>query len=242
MIDRLRNLAVKSSGSALLSTDIKRIETLTAIFANTVIAIILMATVFIILSEFGINIAPLLAGAGIIGIAVGFGAQSLVKDLFAGMFILLENQFGLGDIIQVGGATGQVEQMTLRTVSLRDQDGRLHIIPNSEAGRVIVYTHGWSCMNLNLEVAYNTNLDAAFEAIEITSQKFYAAHPDLLMEAPRNLGVDVFSDKGMVLKVLAKTYPQKQWESARLYRKAIKEAFDKAGIVMSTIFPPVHAS
>lgn len=230
LIRKYRKISLSRSDLTALDANTKRVETITAILRNATYVVVILATLFIVLSEVGINIAPLLAGAGIAGVAIGFGAQSLVKDLFYGFFILLENQFGIGDVIQVGDSTGQVEGMTLRTVMLRDLDGRVHIIPNGEVNRVVVYTKGWSRMNLDIEVAYQTDLDKAFDVINMVSQEFYKTHTDALLEVPEILGVEYLGANGIGIKVVAKTLPQKQWDMSRYYRKAIKEAFDKANI------------
>lgn len=229
MINKWRDVSVPAD-QIVPDSNTKRIETIAAILRHVVVVVILVVSLLLVLSELGINLAPLLAGAGIAGIAIGFGAQSLVKDVFYGFFILLENQFGIGDIIQVGDSAGVVERMTLRTVSLRDLDGRVHIIPNGDINRVIVYTKEWSRMNLDLTVAYDTNLDKAYQVILDTGRRFFRERPDLLLEEPQILGVESFGDNAIAIKVVAKTFPIKQWEASRTFRKWIKEAFDAAGI------------
>jgi moderate conductance mechanosensitive channel len=230
MIEKYRRLSAPPPEAPILDGSSKRIETVCAILRNATMVIVMVTTTFMMMGEIGLNIAPLLAGAGIAGIAIGFGAQSLVKDLFYGFFILLENQFGIGDVVQVGDSRGQVEQMTLRTITLRDLDGRVMIIPNGEINRVTVYTCEWSRMNLNLKVTYDTNLDKAYAVIEAAGKTFYKRNKDLVMEAPHVLGVEALEDSGVVIKVVAKTWPQKQWDTARAFRKVIKEAFDAEGI------------
>lgn len=229
-VEKYRQLAIRNTEDPVLDAQGKRAQTLTAILRNIAIVTVMITMMFILLAEIGINIAPLLAGAGIAGIAIGFGAQSLVKDLFYGFFILAENQFSIGDVIQVGDSTGLVEQMTLRTVLLRDLDGRVHIIPNGEVNKVIVYTKEWSRMNINLEVGYASDIDEVFQVIEQVNKLFYKQHKKLLLETPEILGVESLGANGIEIKVIAKTLPLKQWEISRQYRKAIKEAFDKAGI------------
>lgn len=229
-IEKYRRLATPSTENGLLSARAKRLETLTGIMKNVTTVVILLVTLFILLSEVGINIAPLLAGAGIAGIAIGFGAQSLVKDLFNGFMILTEDQFSVGDVIKVGESQGQVERMTMRTVSLRDLDGRVHIIPNSEVNRVVVFSKDWSRMNLDLEVAYQTNMDEAFTVLQEVNKAFYKAHKDMLLEEPQIMGVETLGANGITIKVVAKTLPLKQWDISRLYRKRVKETFDQAGI------------
>lgn len=242
MVSKYRKILISNLDNQPYDPNAKRIETISAILRNAAGVVTFLITLFMILSEVGINIAPLIAGAGIAGIAIGFGAQSLVKDLFSGFFILFENQFGIGDIIQVGESSGQVEQMTLRTVHLRDLDGRVHIIPNGEIHQVIVYTKDWSRMNLNVEVAYRTNLERAFALMKEINQQFYQQHPDLLLEEPELLGVESLGSNGISIKVVGKTLPLKQWEAARCYRKAIKEAFDQAGIEIPFPQRVVHVS
>jgi small-conductance mechanosensitive channel len=208
----------------------KRVNTLVAIFQSISLVLILLTATLTVLSELGVNIAPLLAGAGVVGIAIGFGAQSLVKDLFYGFFILAENQFGIGDVIQVGESIGLVEKMSFRIVTLRDLDGRAHIIPNGEITKVIVFSKEWARINLNISVSYETDLDHAFTVIEAVGLQLHQDWPDLLTEAPQVLGVEELGDNGVIIKVIGKTQPLKQWDVSREYRKRLKKAFEDAGI------------
>ncbi len=235
LIDKYRRILLANPKLAIITQDTKRVETLTEIMRNALFVVISLLGLVMILSEVGINIAPLLAGAGIAGVAIGFGSQSLVKDLFYGFFILLENQFGIGDVVQIGTSTGKVERMTLRAITLRDAEGRVHIIPNGEATRVIVSTEGWSVLNVAVEISPQASLDHAFEVIEALNRQFFEQHLERMIEMPQLLGVDDFGPKGPILRITAKTQTQQHWELARRYRKALKEALDKADIPIMTV-------
>lgn len=235
-IDQYRKLLLRNE--AAHSAEAKRVATISLLLKNALLIVGVVFSGYLILTHAGVNLAPLIAGAGVIGVAVGFGAQNLIKDWYYGLFILLENQFVIGDTIQIGTVTGTVEKLTLRTVALRDLSGRMHIFPTSEASKVIVYTHGWAAMNLNVEVDYKTNLDHLFQVIAAVNEQISNDYPHLLIDKPENFGVEDFGQKGLVVKIVAKTPPQKQWELTRLYRKHLKDAFDASGIEIPVI-PPV---
>lgn len=210
----------------------KRAETLVRIFVFCCRITIIAIAVFMVLEELGIDIAPLLAGAGIVGIAIGFGAQSIVKDFFSGFFILLENQYRVGDVVKIGTLAGVVESINLRTTILRDLAGVLHIIPNGSIDRVSNMTFGWSRAVVDVNVAYTSNLDQVFSVLQEAGDEL-CQDPDFkneIIEPPEVLGVDSFSDSAITIKVLIKTQPIQQWGVARAFRKQVKEAFDRSGI------------
>jgi small conductance mechanosensitive channel len=210
----------------------QRLTTFLDIIRHGVRWLIVLVAGTLILAETGINIGPLIAGAGVVGIAVGFGAQSLVKDLFYGFFILAENQFGLGDVIQVGddkGPSGQVERMTFRTVTLRDLDGRAHIVPNGEITRVTVYSKDWARANVDVTVSYDADLDAVFSVIHQVGEQLYQDWSDHLLEAPTVLGVEGLDDSGVRIKIIAKTKPLLQWPVMREFRKRLKTRLQSEG-------------
>lgn len=155
----------RKKGKKAKETLEKRTKTLSGIFVTTGLLVIIASAAFMILAELGINIAPYLAAAGIIGIALGFGAQHLVKDLIGGVFIIVEDQYNIGDVVKIAGISGIVEEINLRRTVLRDLDGIVHFVPNGESGVASNYTREWSRVNLNISVAYGTDLDHAFTVI-----------------------------------------------------------------------------
>lgn len=187
---------------------------------------------FMILSELNINIGPILAGVGVVGIALGFGAQNLVRDVIAGIFILAEDQYGVGDVASVGGKTGLVEAVNLRRTLLRDLDGIMHVIPNGEISTASNYTKGYSRVNLDISVAYKEDLDRVIRVLNRVGGRL--AEDDyfgpLIMEPPRALRVNSFDDSGITIKVLGVTKPIRQWEVMGELRRRIKREFDAEGI------------
>ncbi len=201
------------------------------------IAILLSINVFI-------NIAPILAGAGILGLAVSFGAQSLVKDLISGFFILSEDQFGVGDIIEAAGKGGVVERMTLRVVVLRDLEGAMHIIPNGEIKVVSNRTRSWSRYIIDVGVPYQEDIDRALAVVRDEAAQF-STDPkwSVVLSGPVEvLGVDSFGDSAVVIRTLVKTQPGSQWTAGREFRRRLKVRFDREGIDIPFPQRDVHLS
>jgi small-conductance mechanosensitive channel len=187
----------------------------------------------IILGELGISLGPMIAGAGIAGAALGFGAQSLVKDFLSGFFMLAEDQYGIGDVIDVGDTvTGVVEEVNLRTTRLRDYEGTVWHVPNGEIRRVGNKSQQWARTVLDIEVAYDTDLHEASRVIErVALDVFEAQIPNAtVLETPEIWGVQTLGASGIAIRVGLKTEPGEQWATAREMRRRIKEAFDEAGI------------
>ncbi|MGL5803942.1 MAG: mechanosensitive ion channel family protein, partial [Xenococcaceae cyanobacterium] len=183
-------------------------------------------------SAVGVNIAPLLAGAGIVGVAISLASQNLIKDAINGFFIILEDQYAVGDVINVGEVSGLVENMNLRITQLRDGEGRLITIPNSEIKIVANLSSQWSRADLNIPVAYQADIDKAIELLVKVAEGM-SQEPiwrDHIIEPPEVLGIDNFADRGIIIKVWIKTEPLKQWDVSREFRRRIKIAFDRAGI------------
>jgi small conductance mechanosensitive channel len=182
--------------------------------------------------EFGVDIGPILAGAGIAGLAVGFGAQSLVKDFFSGFFMLIEDQVRVGDVVKAGGQAGLVERMTLRTTVLRDLGGTLHVIPNGHIDTVSNLTYGWSRAVLDIGVSYSEDLDHVFAVLRRVGQELRddPEYARLITDDLEILGLDEFADSALMIKALIKTEPLKQWSVAREFRRRLKMAFDAEGI------------
>jgi len=187
---------------------------------------------FMILKEVGVDIAPLLAGVGIAGLAIGFGAQTLVKDFLTGFFILMENQYRVGDVVKIGDHAGLVEKIKLRTTVLRDLEGIVHIIPNGEVQSVRNMTYEWSRVVLDIGVAYKEDVDKVIQVLKDVGKKMRQEEPysQFMLEDPQILGVDNFGDSAVTIKMLAKTCPLKQWDVGREMKRRIKHAFDKEGI------------
>lgn len=190
-----------------------------------VIALLLTFNIFI-------NIGPILAGAGILGLAVSFGAQSLVKDIISGFFILFENQFAIGDVIEAGGKSGVVEKMTMRVVVLRDLHGAMHVIPNGEIKVVSNMTRGWSRAVVDVGVGYDEDVDRALavvrdEAAQFSADRDWAAQLDGPLEVP---GIESLGDTAVVIRTLIRTQPGSQWNAAREFRRRLKIRFDREKI------------
>ena len=212
--------------------DVARAATVRSVTESTLRVILLVLFILYTLSELGAPIGTFLAGLGILGLAVSFGAQSLVKDLISGFFILAEDQFGVGDVIRIGEHSGDVEAITLRVTTLRDLDGRVHIIPNGQIDKVTVMSKDWSRALLDVDVAYTSDLENALKVFEDEAMKLYQDEEWSwrMLGPPEMLGVQALGESGITLSLLFKTLPKEQWAVAREFRKRIKERFDKEGI------------
>ena len=221
----------------------QRARTVASLLNNVALVIIVITAVLTALSTtLGISIAPLLAGVGVFGLAISFGAQSLVKDVINGIFILVEGQYGIGDVIRVGDVGGMVEKITLRTTTLRDLEGIVHTLPNGEINRVSNMTKTWSRALLDIRVAYGENVDRVIEVLADIGRTLREDETwsPLLVEDPEVLGVESFGDAGVVIRTIVKTLPLKQWEVAREFRRRIKRRFDAEGIALS--FPRARSA
>lgn len=210
----------------------KRIKTLSRLFVGTGAVLIIIVATLMILSEVGIDIVPVLTGFGIAGIAIGFGAQYMIRDLIAGLFVLLEDQYNVGDVVRIANIAGIVEEINLRRTILRDLDGIVHVIPNGESGIASNFTREWSRVNLNISVSYGTDLDHAIAVINrvgagLAEEPYWS---ELILGTPQVLRVDNLGDSGIEIKILGDTKPIRQWEVMGELRKRIKKAFDEEGI------------
>jgi small conductance mechanosensitive channel len=209
----------------------QRVKTLGALFTNVLLVIMVTITALTILDVF-INIGPLLASVSVVGLAVSFGAQSLVKDVISGTFMLIEGQFGIGDVVRVGDVSGVVEKITLRTTILRDTHGAVHVVPNGEIKIVTNLTKTWSRAVIDISISHRQNIDQAVAALAGIGADLQG-DPDwgpLLLESPEVLGVENITDAGVVIRMTAKTLPLKQWEVARELRRRIRQRFEADGI------------
>jgi len=186
----------------------------------------------ITLAEFGVSLGPLIAGAGIVGVALGFGAQSLVKDFLSGIFMLIEDQYGVGDIVDLGDATGVVEEVNLRTTRLRDVNGTVWFVPNGEIRRVGNKSQQWARAVIDIGVAYDTDMSQAVETIKEVIDSVW--HDELeaatVLEEPEIWGIETFGDSAITIRAVLKVEPGEQAATAREVRKRLKPAFDRAGI------------
>ena len=210
----------------------KRTDTLTSVFMGLGKVIIALLVIFMILSELEVPIGPILAGFGVAGIAVGFGAQYLIRDLIAGVFILLENQYRVGDVAKIAGIAGLVEEVNLRKTVLRDLDGIVHHIPNGEIKVASNYTRHFSRVNLDISVAYDTDLDHAIKVINRVGQELADEEKwaKVIKSVPQVLRVNKLGDSGIEIKILGDVKPLEQWSVMGELRLRLKKAFDAEGI------------
>ncbi|MDP9402311.1 MAG: mechanosensitive ion channel family protein [Actinomycetota bacterium] len=209
-----------------------RAETIASLLRSVASVAIWSVAAVMILSELEVNLGPLVAGAGVVGVALGFGAQNLVRDFVSGIFMLVEDQYGVGDTIDAGEATGVVEAISLRTTRVRSVDGTLWHLPNGQIDRVGNKSQQWSRALLDVAVAYETDIDHATAVIKRTADAMWAdpAFSDLILEAPCVWGVEDLGADGMAIRLVVKTRPNEQWKVSRQLRARLKAAFDDAGI------------
>jgi small-conductance mechanosensitive channel len=210
----------------------KRSKTISRVLRNTIGIVIGILVLFTILAEVGINIGPALASLGILGLAVGFGAQNLVKDIINGLFILIENPYGVGDVVKVAGIAGLVEEINLRRTILRDLDGIVHYVSNGEINVASNFTREFSRVNMNISVGYGENLDRVIAVINSVCSKMAKEKEwnQKIIKTPQVLRVDALGESGIDIKILGETQPIEQWDVMGELRKRIKVEFDKQGI------------
>jgi len=214
----------------------KRVETIFTVVKRTLLAVIVVTAILMVLNELGADITPLLASVGIVGLALGLGAQSLVRDMIGGLFILLENQYKVGDVVELAGKVGVVELMTLRTTRLRDFHGVLHIIPNGDVRIVSNRAHEWSRAVIDVGITYENDVDLATRLLEEIGQKLLD-HPDhgpLVLEPPTVLGIEALGDWQIQLRMIIKTLPNQQHGLQRYVRRQIRDQFAAQGVVLAT--------
>lgn len=207
----------------------KRVQTLDALVGATVRLLIWFIATLMIISEIGINTAPLLASAGILGVALGFGAQSLIKDFMSGMFIIIENQYRVGDVVELSNISGTVEQITIRTTVVRDLNGDLHHIPNGTIAVTTNMTMDFAQINEKFTVALDTDIEELEHVINHVGEQLAAdpAHKRHIIKPPRFDRVDGFDKDGMIVRVFGKTSPGEQWAIKGAFYKSLNKAFKK---------------
>ncbi|CAN5655319.1 MAG: mechanosensitive ion channel family protein [Geodermatophilaceae bacterium] len=217
----------------------QRAETIGSVLRSVVSLLTLSVATMLVLGELGINLAPIIASAGIVGVALGFGAQNLVKDFISGIFMILEDQYGVGDVVDLGEATGSVEAMGLRVTTLRDMNGMVWYVRNGEVLRVGNKTQGWSQVVLDLPVAHDTDLDAARVAMKQVADdlRLDPEWSEAFLGEPEDLGVESIAAAGITLRLQVRTTTSDQWRVARELRLRIKERFDADGIRTPPPYP-----
>jgi small conductance mechanosensitive channel len=212
--------------------EVKRIETLGRVFRYSTSVLIILVAGMVVLSELGISIGPILATAGVVGIAVGFGAQSLIKDYFTGFFILLENQVRQGDVIQAGDKSGLVEEVTLRYIRLRNYEGQVHFIPNGIITTVTNMSREYSYSVIDVGVAYRENVDRVMALMEQVGAEMRTDSPcaEEILEDMEMAGVDQWADSAVIIRCRFKVKPLEQWGVRREYLRRLKIAFDREGV------------
>lgn len=223
--------AVDDGDDSTMSLAEKRGHTVAQLLRSVGRVMLFVLALLLTLNQF-MDIAPLLAGAGILGLAFSFGAQSLVKDVITGFFLLVDNSIAVGDVVEVAGKSGSVERVNLRVVHLRGLDGSVHIIPNGQISVVSNMTRGWSRAVVDVGVAYETDIDHALEIIrdEVSRMAADAQWTSRLDGTPEVQGVQALGDHGVTLRVLLRTLPGRQWEVGREFRRRIKDRFDREKI------------
>ena len=218
----------------------QRAETMGSVLKSIASGVIIAIVIVMVLDQVGVNIAPIIASAGIVGVALGFGAQNLVKDFLSGIFMILEDQYGVGDSVDLGEAIGTVEAVGLRVTRLRDVDGTVWYVRNGEILRVGNQSQNWARTVLDITVAYESDLDQVQQLLQEEATAMYEdeQYHDIIIEAPEVWGVERFDKDGAVVRVVLKTAPLQQWPVARALRQRIKSRFDAAGIRIPTSFIP----
>ena len=231
---RLRDRAVAKTqflaGQAERSK--QRAQALGTVLRSIASLVIYTMSAVIILGEFGVNLGPLVAGAGIVGVALGFGAQTLVRDFLSGIFMLIEDQYGVGDIVDVGEASGVVEEIRLRTTRLRDVQGTVWFVPNGEIRRIGNKSQQWARAVLDIGVAYDTDVNHAAQVIKEVADGIWSDQLEAatVIEEPEIWGIEALGDNSVNIRLVFKVEPGEQWATAREARKRIKVAFDEEGI------------
>ncbi len=221
-------------GSMLSERRRQRAQTIGSVLRSTASAVIMTLAFLMVLGELGLNLAPLIASAGIVGVALGFGAQNLVKDILSGLFMILEDQYGVGDSIDVGEATGTVEAVGLRTTRLRGLEGTVWYVRNGEILRVGNMSQGWSRAVIDVPVSYSSDLRRAGTVLKAVADELWhdEAFADLIIEEPTVTGVETMSRDGLTVRLMVKTKPEQQGPVARELRARIKDRFDTEGIAL----------
>ncbi|MDT3736593.1 MAG: mechanosensitive ion channel family protein [Denitratisoma sp.] len=212
--------------------DSRRVQTLSRVIRYVVTVAVTVVAGILILGEFGVSVAPILGAAGVVGIALGFGAQSLVKDYFTGFFLLLENQIRVGDVVEAGGKSGVVEELTLRYLRLRDYSGNVHYVPNGNISVVTNMSLGFAQAVIDAGVSYGEDIDRVVAVMRQVGEELRrdAAFSAKILDALEVAGVERWADSAVVIRCRFKVMPLEQWNVRREYLRRLKMAFDREGI------------
>ena len=207
----------------------KRQDTLISMFSTMFRVLVWLTAGFTILQMMGINLTPLIAGASVLGVALGFGAQSIIKDLLTGLFIIIENQYRVGDVVEIDGASGSVEQITIRSTIIRDTDGNVHYIPNGTIAHITNKTMGYSKVNFTVTVAADTSVDRLSDIVNEVGEKLAgdSKWKDKVLEPPHFMNISNFTDTTIEARVVGKTQPSQQWAVTGELRKRLQLALAK---------------
>lgn len=237
-IDRIVHRAMRAHKYSSHVDEEKREQTLVTIFRTASAVIIWITAIILILTQLHVNVAALMTGAGVVGIIIGFGAQSAIRDFLAGIFIIAENQYRVGDIVTLRAAnkdiSGVVEDITIRITRLRDLDGNLHIVQNGEASVVTNLSFGYANVNIDINISYDADVDQVEEIVndvgrQMASDKQWAPH---IFEPIQFLRIEAFEDSAVQVKALGKVEPAMQWDVAGEFRRRLKKAFETRGIII----------
>jgi small-conductance mechanosensitive channel len=233
-LNRMETILIRAGipSEAVPDAAMKRVRTLMSVLWTIIASLIWFMAVLTTLGQIGVNVGPILAGAGVVGLAVGFGAQNLVKDLVSGFFLILENQVRVGDVAVINGTGGLVEAITFRTVVLRDLSAVVHVFPNGSINTLANMSKDWSAYVIDMGVAYKEDTDHVIDVMRRVSDEMQAdtTYRSAILEPIEIFGVDDFADSAVNIKARLKTQPLQQWTVGREYRRRLKKAFDAAGI------------
>lgn len=233
LVARAVRKAVDDGQEGVTTDAERRAETLGSVLKNAARVLVAVFFLLVTLQEFGVNIQPLLAGSAVAGVALGFGAQTLVKDIISGFFLLMENQFGVGDIINVDDKhSGTVERMTLRITQIRDMEGQAHYLPNSTISQVVVLSKDYARALVDVEVSHDQDVDRVMDLLRLLGRELLADRPNVVLEPTEVRGIERMNATGCTIRTLTKTAPGGQWEVAREFRKRILARFRQEGITM----------
>lgn len=224
--------SVKSDENTSPDAEKKREDTLIRIFNRALSILILVIAIMMVLGEAGVEVGPLIAGAGIVGLAVGFGGQYLIRDIITGLFLMLENQYRIGDVVTIEGFSGAVQDISLRKTTLRDLNGTVHHIPHGSITKVSNQSKDFARVNLDMGVGYKTDIRLLETVINKTGIELAAdpAFSEAIISPPKFIRINEFADSAIIVKILGDTRPLMQWEVAGELRRRLKEAFDREGI------------
>jgi len=231
-IERIIRKMVKPDFYATSDAEKKREDTLIRVFSGAFSVILYLVVIMMVLSELGLNIGPLLAGAGVAGLAFGFGAQYLIRDIITGLFIIMENQYRVGDVVCLDGTCGAVEDINLRMTVLRDLDGTVHHVPNGTVTKSSNLSKDFARVNLNIGVGYDADIEKVIDVVNHVGKELAddPKYKDMIKKPMEFVRVNAFGDSAVEIKILGDVVPLKQWEVAGEFRKRLKKAFDAASI------------